>query len=101
MGVRGATGYRVGSSKGIVDVHVVRVLVNVWVWVLAPPRWSASGRSEHSASIDGFVSSRATRNDRHFRELREAVGTWFDRRFVAWDYESGIDTLVGLVGAIR
>ena len=82
-------------------MHVVRVLVDASVRVLAPPRWSVGGRSENSASIDSFVISRATRIEGHFRGLREAVGTWFDRGFIAWDCESGIATLVKFVGAIR
>ena len=48
-----------GSFKGIADVSVVRVSADVSVGVLAPPRWSASGRRENTVTIYGFVSSRA------------------------------------------
>ena len=80
---------------------VVRVLSDVSVRVLVPPRWSVGGRSENSASIEGFVNGRAMRNDRHFGGLREAVGTWFDRGVVACVYKSWIATLVKFIGSIR
>ena len=82
MGERGASGYRVGSFRRIIGARVVSVLVYISVRALAPPRWSVGGRSENSASIEGFVNGRRKRITRHFRGLRDAVGTWSDSRVV-------------------
>ena len=59
------------------------------------------GRSENSASIEGFVNGRGTYINRLTRGRRDVVGTWFDRKVVAWVYKSRIYTLVKLAGAIR
>ena len=57
MGGRGAPGYQVRPFRVIADVRVVRLLFDVSVKVLVPSLCSVGGRSENSASIEGFFTA--------------------------------------------